>query len=85
VLRVDPTQALRERRPDGLGEVALGDEVALSVDRDRQLGEGPLRRSEDDLRVLTDVERRLVARAEQVVRLLLVQRQGQPTCVQIFE
>ena len=48
---------------------------ALST-RDRKLGEGPLGRAEDHLAAVRDVEGRLVARAEEVVGLLLVQRDG---------
>ena len=69
-------QALPVARADGLVEVVLRDEVALVVDGDRQLGQRALRRAEDDLRTVGDVERRLVARAQEVVRLLLVERDG---------
>ena len=59
--------------PDGLGEALGGDEVARVVDGDLELRQRPLGRAEDDGAVLGEVEGRLVARAEQVVRLLLVQ------------
>ena len=59
--------------PTGSVKSLRGDEVALVVDGDGQLGQRALGRSEDDRRLLGDVELRLVARAEQVVRLLLVQ------------
>src|SRR5664279_1638767 len=67
---------LPEARADGLMEVALRDEVALGIDGDRQLRQGTLGRAEDDLRLVRDVELRLVAGAEQMVGLLLVQRNG---------
>src|SRR3954468_9689967 len=67
-------QTLPVARADGLVEVALRDQVALVIDGDRQLRQGPLRRSEHDLRSVRHVEGRLVARAQEVVGLLLVQR-----------
>src|SRR3954465_14913566 len=63
---------------DRLGEVALGHEVALAVHHDGQLGERTSRRSEDNLAVVRQVEGRLVAGAEQMVRLLLPQRDRAP-------
>src|SRR4051794_32051633 len=53
-----------ERRADGLGEVALGHEDAVD-DRDRQLWQWPRRRAERRPGASEDVERRLVARADQ--------------------
>src|SRR6476620_6182267 len=43
-------------RSNGFMEVARGDEVALSVDCDRQLGEGAAGRAEDNLALLRQVE-----------------------------
>ena len=68
--------ALPEARTDGFGEVAACDEVALSVDGDRQLRQGTGGGPEDDRGAVRDVELRLVARAQEVVRLLLVQCDG---------
>src|SRR3954471_14595784 len=51
----------------------LHDEVTLGVDIDLHLRQATCRRSEDDVGVVGHVERRLVARAQQMVRLLLVQ------------
>ena len=45
-------QTLPVARADGLVEVALRDQVALVIDGDRQLRQGPLRRSEHDLRAV---------------------------------
>src|SRR5690606_23119278 len=70
------SMTLPEARADGFGEVALRDEVALVVDVDRQLRQRTRGRSEDDLGVIADVELRLVARAQQAVRLLLVECHG---------
>src|SRR3954470_21963584 len=67
---------LPEARSDGLVEVALRDEVALGIDGDRQLRPRSLGRAEDDLCLVRDVELRLMARAQQVVGLLLVERDG---------
>ena len=61
-------------RADGLDEVVLRDQVALVVNGDGQLRQRPLGRAEDRPCLIGDVERRLVAGAQQVVRLLLVQR-----------
>ena len=54
-------------------ETTLGDEVSLGVRRDRQLRQRTRGRAEDHQPRVTQVERRLVARAEQVVGLLLPQ------------
>ncbi len=54
-------------------EVACGDEETLLVHADRQLRQRSGGRAEDDLRALRRVEGRLVARAQDVVRRLLVQ------------
>src|SRR5690242_12673406 len=54
-------------------EVAGGDQVALIVNCDGQLGERAACRAEDNLAFLGQVEGRLVARAQQVVRLLLIE------------
>src|SRR4051794_34923479 len=59
---------------DGFLEVALCHEVALVVDHERQLGEWASGRAEDHLGGVGQVERRLVARAQQVVGLALVER-----------
>ena len=64
---------LPEARADRFLERSGRDEVALVVDGDLQLRQRALGRAEDHLGVLRHVEGRLVARAEQVVRLLLVQ------------
>src|SRR3954453_6281259 len=55
-------------------EVALSHQVAVVVHHKRQLGERTSGRTEHHLRGVGEVERRLVARAEHVVGLLLVQR-----------
>src|SRR3546814_18132383 len=68
--------ALPEARADGLVEVTAGDEVTLVVHRDRKLRQGTGGRAEDDGRTVGDVELRLVAGAEQVMGVLLVQRTG---------
>src|SRR3954453_12916718 len=65
-------------RADRLVEVMLGDEVALAVHHDRELRERTGRRSEYHLTVVRQVEGRLVTRAQQVVRLLLPQRDRAP-------
>ena len=52
------------------------DEVALVVDGDRQLRQRTGGRAEDDRGAVGDVELRLVAGAQQVVGLLLVQGDG---------
>src|SRR6185437_16032124 len=65
--------ALPEARAYRLGEVTACDEVTLGVDCDRQLGQRTLGRPEDHFGLVRDVELRLVARAQQVVGLLLVQ------------
>src|SRR5690349_14516381 len=57
-----------EARADGFLEVALRDQVAVLVDGDRQLRQRAGGRAEHDLAGVGEVERRLVARAEQVVR-----------------
>src|SRR5699024_4226795 len=66
---VDVAEAWRDR----LGEVTGGDEVSLVVHLDRQLGERAMRRAGDHLGTVGDVEGGLVARAEHVVGLLLVE------------
>src|SRR4051812_39302257 len=62
-----------EARADGLLVVVAGHEIPLTVHGERELGQRPRRRAEDHRTVLRHVERGLVARAEQVVGLLLVQ------------
>src|SRR3954447_21047571 len=62
-----------EARSDRLLEAGRRDQVPLVVDHDRQLGERPARRAEDHLAVVGEVERRLVAGAEQLMRLRLPQ------------
>jgi hypothetical protein len=57
-------------------EVAGGDQVAFVVNCDGQLGERPAGGAEDHLALLSEVKGGLVARAQQVVRLLLVQSNG---------
>src|ERR1700712_4235909 len=66
--------ALPEAGANGFGEVAGGDQVALGVHGQGQLWEVSGRGTEDDLAVVGEVEGRLVARAQQVVGLLLPQR-----------
>src|SRR3954447_7065247 len=56
----------------GFLEVALRDEVAVVVHHQRQLRQRAGGRAEDHLRCVGQVERRLVARAQQVVGLALV-------------
>src|SRR5699024_8319231 len=65
-----------EAGTDRFGEVTGGDEVPLVVHLDRELGERAVRRAEDHLGAVGDVEGGLVARAEHVMSLLLVQRNG---------
>src|SRR5215217_931373 len=60
----------------GFMEVAGSDEVALIINCDGQLGEGTAGGAEDHLALLREVKGGLVARAQQVVRLLLVQSNG---------
>src|SRR4051794_18521860 len=60
-------------RADRFGEALSGDQVALGVDHQRQLRQVSAGRTEDDLAVVGEVEGRLVAGAQQVVRLLLPQ------------
>src|SRR3954454_24543562 len=60
-------------RSDRFDEVALRDEEALLVDVERQLWQWPCGGAEHDCAVVRHVERRLVAGAQQVVRLLLVE------------
>src|SRR6478735_4600804 len=57
----------------GFMEVAGSDEVALVINCDGQLGERTAGGAEDHLALLGEVEGGLVARAQQVVRLLLVE------------
>src|SRR5688500_8264438 len=54
----------RVARRDDLLEVSEGDEVPVGVDAKRELGERPVRRAEDDLAAVGEVERRLVAGAQ---------------------
>ena len=72
---VDGAHRARSQKlgPTGSAKPCGGDEVSRVVDGDLELRQGPLGRAEDDGAVLGEVEGRLVARAEQVVRLLLVQ------------
>src|SRR4249919_156295 len=60
----------RTRRDE---EAALGDDVALGVNRDRQLRQRTIRWPEDHLSGVPEVEGGLVAGAQQVVGLLLPQ------------
>ena len=60
--------------PTGCGEVAGRRDEALGVQHQRQLRQRAGRRAEDDVRPVRRVEGRLVARAQDVVRGLLVQR-----------
>src|SRR4051812_40179442 len=64
---------LPEARANRFMEIALGDQVALAVHGDRQLRQRSGCRAEDDLAFMRQVEGGLVAGAEQVVGLLLVQ------------
>lgn len=70
------SHAPRARADRVKDQAAVGDEVTLVVDGDLQLWQRPLGGAEDDLAVLRHVEGRLVARAQQVVGLLLVHRRG---------
>src|ERR1700712_2583661 len=67
---------LPEARTNRLGEVAGGNQVPICVHSQRQLGQVSGSRPEDDPAVVGEVERGLVARAQQVVRLLLPQGDG---------
>src|SRR6476620_629208 len=60
----------------GFMEVAGSDEVALVINCDGQLGERTAGGAEDHLALLREVEGGLMARAQQVVRLLLVESNG---------
>src|SRR6478672_13244725 len=64
---------LPETRAHGHVIGLLHDEVTLGVDIDLHLRQASCRRAEDDVGVVGHVERRLVAQAQQVVRLLLVE------------
>src|SRR3954451_7063547 len=70
--------SLPEARAYWFVEAAASDEVALIVDRDRKLRQGTRCGPEDDRSAVGHVELRLVAGAQQVVRLLLVQGDGAP-------
>src|SRR5699024_1952072 len=61
-------------RTDWLEEVTLGNQVAFIVDSDGQLRKWVRSRTEDDLHFLCQVISGLVARAQQVVRVLFIQR-----------
>src|SRR4051812_28745611 len=61
---------------DGFLEVALGHQVAVVVHHERQLRQRSCGGAEDHLGGVGEVERRLVARAEQVVGLPLVEGDG---------
>src|SRR5688572_13441759 len=74
----DSAATVPEPWSDGIGEVTGGDDGALVVDRQRQLGERAGRGSEDRLGPLEDVERRLVARAQQQRGLRLVEADRAP-------
>src|SRR3984885_9225342 len=65
---------LEETRANRLGEVAHRDQVAIGVRGHRQLRQRPRRRAEQHRGAARRVEGRLVARAEDVMRGLLVQR-----------
>src|SRR3984893_7985049 len=67
------SSALPEARADRLREVASGRDVALRGQHERQLRQRAGRRAEDHVGPVRRVERRLVARAEDVVGRLLVQ------------
>src|SRR3712207_2305815 len=62
-----------EARPHRLGIAAAGPEEALLVERDGQLGQGPGGRAEGRLAAREHVERRLVAGAEELPALVLVE------------
>src|SRR3954447_21723451 len=64
---------LPEARAHGHVVRLLRDEVTVGVDIELHLRQAARGRAEDDVRVVGHVERRLVARAQQVMRLLLVQ------------
>src|SRR5688500_8849442 len=61
-----------EAGADGAGEVGGGDQVALVVEAERQLGQRPGGRAEDRTGAVEHVEGRLVARAQQQALLRLV-------------
>src|ERR1700733_1177771 len=67
------SSALPEARADRLREVACGRDEALRGQHERQLRQRAGRRAEDHVGPVRRVERRLVARAEDVVGRLLVQ------------
>src|SRR6266511_3127212 len=67
-------RTLPEGRADGLAEIALGYKVPFLVHVDVEQREGTRRGPEDRLGVPRHVELRLVARAQDVVGLVLVQR-----------
>src|SRR5215212_5608287 len=64
---------LPEARAHRFGEIAPGHKIPLVVDHDGQLGERTGGRTEDHLAGVREIERRLVARAEQVVGGALVE------------
>src|SRR3954463_4440884 len=68
--------SLPEARTYWFREVTRRDQVSLGVDRDGQLRERPRGGTEEHLAVVGQVERRLVARAQQVMGLLLPQGDG---------
>src|SRR5919204_1919148 len=76
--RVRSSAPLPEPRPDRFGEVALGDHVALVVDRQRELRQGAGGRPGDRPRRVQHVEGRLVAGAEQPMLAGLVEPDGTP-------
>src|SRR4029079_12160845 len=65
--------ALPEAGSDGFLEVALGREIPLLIHHERQLRQRAGGRAEDHVGRIGQVELRLVARAQQVMRLALVQ------------
>src|SRR5690349_11468938 len=70
---VDVLIALPEARAHRFGEALGGHEIPGGVDGDLQLRQRALGRAEDDVHVPRGIEGRLVAGAEQVMGLLLVE------------
>src|SRR5690606_9734885 len=71
-------RTLPEARADGLLEVAARDQVAFLVDGDGQLRQRTLGGAEHDGCLTCDVELRLVAGAQQVMGVLLIERDRAP-------
>jgi hypothetical protein len=74
-----------ERRPDRLGKVVECDQGPVLGDRDRQLRQRSDRGTEHRPGTVEDVERRLVARAQEAMLEARYNPTGQPAWVHGFE